>query len=98
MRGIKTTEYRSSATNVRGSIYIYAAKGRAAAEQEAEWMDMYEIHDVQCDDLPRGVLVGTVELFHCNDGEWYLRRPVRLKRLQKPTDKPQPVWFYPFGR
>ncbi len=98
MRGIKNIEFRSAATKVRGVVYIYAAQGRAPAATESDWLKKYGIKNVDPDDLPRGVLVGTVELFHSDGGEWYLRNPVRFKHQRKPTDKPQPVWFYPFGR
>ena len=30
----------------------------------------YEIDDVSCDDLPRGVLIGSVELHNCDGEEW----------------------------
>lgn len=59
VRGVKTVEVRSVDTQVRGPIYVYASKklaehpaaGRAAAEQELD-----------VDALPRGVIVGSVEL------------------------------------
>jgi hypothetical protein len=59
-------------------------------------MKDHEIEDVSCGGLPRGVLVGTVELFDCDGGEWPLRKPERAKRLLKPKNQPQPVWFNPF--
>ena len=46
--------------------------------------------------LPRGVLIGTVELYGCDGGDWHLRNPKRAKKLLKPKKQPQPVWFYPF--
>jgi hypothetical protein len=59
LRGIKTIEVRSQDTQVRGTIYIYASKkfsdhpaARAALER----------HDLEPDRLPRGVVVGTVEI------------------------------------
>ena len=60
----------------------------------------YKIKDVACDDLPRGVLIGTVKLFDCTgeEGEykWHVRKPERAKKLLKPTGRPQPAWFDPF--
>ncbi len=47
-------------------------------------------------DLPRGVIVGTVELYDCDEDEWYVRDPERANTLTKPTQHPQPVWFNPF--
>jgi len=100
MRGVKKIEYRSRLTKIRERIYIYAALGRFTPETEAEMMAGYKIKDVACDDLPRGVLIGTVELFDCagdeGEYEWYVRKPERAKKLLKPTRRPQPAWFNPF--
>src|SRR5262249_50928348 len=38
MRGVKTVEYRSGPTNVRGRVLIYAGLGRYSASDEAEMM------------------------------------------------------------
>lgn len=96
MRGVKTTEYRSSPTKIRGRIHIYASLGRYSADDEAEMMEEYGIDDVSCDDLPRGVVIGTVELYGCDGGDWHVRVPERAKRKRKPRNHPQPVWFRPF--
>ena len=96
MRGIKKIEYRSGPTKIRGRVFIYACLGRDSAQDESEMMKEYRIKDVECDDLPRGMLVGSVELFDCDDGHWKLRKPERAKKLIPPTNQPQPVWFYPF--
>jgi len=66
MRGVKPIEFRSGPTNVRGRIHIYASLGRYPDDEEAEMLEMYGIDDVACDDLPRGVLIGTVELRDCS--------------------------------
>ena len=55
----------------------------------------YGIDDVSCNDLPRGVLVGTVELHDCEGGQWHVRDPQRCEHM-KPTKHPQPIWFKPF--
>jgi ASCH domain len=100
MRGVKPIEYRSRLTNVRERIYIYASLGRYRAEEEAEMLKMYGMGDVNADDLPRGVLVGTVELWDCTGSggnyEWHVRKPERAERLLKPKKQPQPSWFNPF--
>ena len=96
LRGVKKIEYRSGPTKVRGRFLIYASQRRYGREEEAELMDDYGIKDVSCDDLPRGVLIGTVELHDCDGGDWRLCKPERAKRLLKPKKRPQPVWFYPF--
>lgn len=94
LRGIKTTEYRSSATNRRGRILLYAS--RIPVDDIPGWMKKYGMSKENYNDLPRGVLVGSVELYDCNGGEWYLRHPQRATKLLVPTNRPQPIWFRPF--
>lgn len=77
-------------------MLIYASLGRYSAADEAEMMAEYGIADVTCDDLPRGVLVGTVDLHDRDGGEWHVRSPMRPATLVKPNRRPQPVWFHPF--
>ena len=96
MRGVKTTEYRSAATKIRGRIYIYASLGRYSKHDEADMMAQYGIDDVTCDDLSRGVIIGSVDLYDCDEGDWHVKEPARAKTLRKPTNHPQPVWFKPF--
>ena len=96
LRGVKKVEYRSAPTHIRGCILVYAALGRYPEDEEAEMMAEYGIKDVTCDDLPRGVLVGSVELHDCDGGEWHLRNPVRAEKPVQPKNQPQPVWFHPF--
>lgn len=97
MQGIKEMEFRSAPTKIRGRIYIYAALGRYPKAVEAAMMEDYGLEDdVNCEELPRGVLVGTVELYDCNGGCWMLRKPERAKKRLKPKKQPQPVWFNPF--
>jgi hypothetical protein len=100
LRGVKSIEFRSRPTNVRGRVYVYATLGRFPGDQEAELLERHGIDDVTCDDLPRGLLIGTVELWDCTgtggDYRWHLRDPERAKKLLKPTNRPQPTWFEPF--
>lgn len=96
MRTVKKIEYRSGPTKIRGRVLIYASLGRYSAREEAEMMDEYGITDITCDELPRGVLVGNVELFECDGGDWHVRKPERAETLLRPSRQPQPVWFYPF--
>jgi len=59
LRGIKTIEVRSLDTQVRGPIYVYASKklsDHPAAEAAIEQFRL------DIDSLPRGVVVGTVDL------------------------------------
>jgi hypothetical protein len=95
MQGVKTVEYRSRPTRVRGRVFIYSSLGRWPAADEAEWAEEFGLDDI--DGLPRGVLVGTVELFDCHGEEWLLRAPERLAKPVKPARHPNPVWFRPFG-
>ena len=100
IRGNKPIEYRGRPTKMRGRIYIYASLGRWPAEDEATFAA--EIgYDVAS--LPRGVLIGTVEIVDCEQldpGEyaWRLANPQRLPRPLEPQQRPQPIWFHPFGR
>ena len=52
-----------------------------------------------CDNLPRGVLIGTVELWNFTGSggnyQWHVRNPERAKRLVRPAKHPQPSWFNP---
>ena len=60
--GQKTIEVRSQRTNIWERVYIYAGRNRIEAEEEARSAAQFGI-DV--DGLPRGVLVGTVEIVGC---------------------------------
>lgn len=59
LRGIKTLEIRSTSTRIRGPIYIYASRRPSTlpAAQTA-----IKKHRLQLDELPTGLLVGSVEL------------------------------------
>ena len=98
IRGVKIIESRSCATSIRGHIYIYASPARYGDAQELAWMRTYDITDVTSNDLPRGVIVGTVDLFDCTAGEWHLRNPERAREQRKPENDPGPDsdWFDPF--
>jgi hypothetical protein len=100
MRGVKPIEFRSRPTQVRERIYIYASMNHYRIEEEAEILKMYGIEDVTCDVLPRGVLIGTVELWNCTGSgkkyEWSFRNPERATEPLKPTTHPHTQWFNPF--
>ena len=114
LRGIKTVEVRSQDTNVRGPIYVYAAKQAADTDAARE---AARAHRLDVAELPRGVLVGTVEIERSGpalaehatpacvppevlDGRygWHLRRPERLETPLAVRFLPYGVWFYPFKR
>jgi hypothetical protein len=65
-------------------------------KEEKTMLEGYGMADVDPDALPRGVIVGTVELYDCDGGNWHVRNPERAKTLRKPKNHPQPVWFNPF--
>jgi len=93
MRGIKTIETRSRPTKIRRRIWIYAAIGKCDPADKL-WCELE--HGIDVDSLPRGVIVGTVELFDCDGDEWKFRLPERAAKLRKPDNHPMPVWFTPF--
>jgi hypothetical protein len=100
MRGKKLVDYRSGSTTVRGRVYIYASLERLDPEEEKDWLDEYDIHDLSSDELPRGAILGTVELFDCTyDGtvySWHFRHPERATELLAPKNQPMGIWFNPF--
>ena len=93
MSGKKKIEYRTRATFKRERIYIFASYAPGQAKAFARL-------GLQPDDLPRGVLLGTVEIVDCKQGqsgfEWHFARPQRLEKGLRPRRTSLPVWFYPF--
>jgi ASCH domain len=64
--GHKTVEVRSKATHLRERIYVYASKSRIEDREETRIAAQYGI-DVHA--LPRGVLIGSVEIVGCRHVE-----------------------------
>ena len=114
LRGRKTLEIRSRATEVRGPIFVYAAKTYSDLPELEEVLTR---EDVDLNPLPRGVLVGTVEIAGCRRATpadaaascvperelvdryaWELANPVRFAEPVRPRFLPYGVWFYPFKR
>jgi ASCH domain len=62
MRGIKTIEVRTLHTHKRARVHVYASLGRAHPDDEER---ARRDHGLDVDALPRGVLVGTVEIVDC---------------------------------
>jgi len=106
LRGIKTIEVRSLPTSIRGPIYLYTSKviattpaARAAAER----------HGLDLAALPRGVLVGTVDITGCgpcspDDAAAACLTPELIEgklgwRLARPRrlENPLKVRFLPYG-
>jgi hypothetical protein len=73
---------------------------RLAPEDEAAWLGEYDIDDISSDELPRGVIIGTVDLYDCTDDgsefSWHFRLPERATELRAPKNKPMGIWFNPF--
>jgi hypothetical protein len=88
LRGTKHIEWRSRRTHITGRVYLYAAKALA------------DIDDLEPDDelLPRGLIVGSVELVRCDwddsDWAWVTRAPHRYATPIKPYGTPQPGFWY----
>lgn len=95
LRGVKTKEYRSRRTHVRERVWIYASKIPGDLEYGRQF-------GVCVEELPTGLLVGTVEIVDCTRESsgfaWHLHAPRRLARPRAPRERPQPIFFYPFGR
>lgn len=106
LRGAKTIEVRSTHTAQRGPIYIYASKKFAeiAAADRA-----IANHQLDTESLPRGLVVGTVEIIDCrpcepNDSDAACV-PQSLLENQfawtlsnaKRFDEPLTVRFLPYG-
>jgi hypothetical protein len=93
MQGKKKYEYRTIPTHIRERIYVYASKTVGPKER-------WEKSGFEPGSLPTGVLVGTVEIVDCKEHPdyfaWKLALPKRAKRMLKPKNQPQPVWFRPF--
>jgi hypothetical protein len=95
--GKKKFEYRNQKTHKRGRVYLYAAKG-------AGDLARYKKLGVEPGDLPVGVIVGSVEVVDCiyfEDENLYgykLKNPRRYRKHLTPRNRPQPVWFFPFGK
>ncbi len=106
LRGLKTVEVRSQPTNVRGTIYLYTGKKFADIPAAAE---MVERHALDADTLPRGLLVGTVDIIDCRpctpadtDAACVPASVLTGKqgwRLANPVrlDQPLKVRFLPYG-
>jgi ASCH domain. len=106
LRGIKTFEYRNFPTRIRERIYIYAGRMRYAPAEERRWMAEYGFDldpSFRMDLLDSGLLVATVRITTCVPGgrygaawAWKLEDLEKLDSPQRPTGRPQPVFFNPF--
>ncbi len=82
-------------------IYLYAS--RTSPVGEGEFERLATKYGYALAELPRGVVVGTVEIVDCEEEflggfRWKLANPRRLATPIPPRERPQPMWFHPFGR
>jgi hypothetical protein len=94
-------EYRAGPTNVRERVFVYACKALGVDPGEMDDLNDEFGTDLDLRRLPRGVLIGTVEIVDCRptsygDYEWVMARPQRIKPYRTPTGTPQPRFFNPF--
>lgn len=89
MLDLKNAEFRSTATEVRGRVWIYASARRTAGVPPHEGD-------------PVGAVIGSVEIVDCHVEEdtgafiWILRDPIELPKPVKPSNRPNPVFFRPW--
>lgn len=91
LRGEKSVEVRSQPTSTRGRVYLHTNIDNSdTGEGDASAA------------LPRGMIVGTVEIVGCNahDGkyEWALKNPRQLAEPLPIQQQPSSDCFYPFGQ
>jgi hypothetical protein len=102
--GEKKTEYRTKNTNVRGRVYIYASATKYKKIDTLDIADQVGIPADEINQLPRKVVIGSVEIFDSREREaggyeWLLENPIRFShaRPPNPDQRANPVWFFPFG-
>lgn len=114
LRGVKSIEVRSQPTNVRGTIYVYAAKKWSNFEDALVAAEQY---DIDAATGPYGLIVGQVDVVDvrpaaatdapaacvsrdtlANQYAWVLANPIRFTEPIRPRFLPYGVWFYPFRR
>jgi ASCH domain len=89
LRGIKKREFRSRPTRIRERVYLYAALRIAGAARTK----------LDVETLPKGVIVGSVEISDCRDlGDCFgyvLKRPRRYRSPVRAAGQPQPGFWRP---
>ena len=87
LRGTKTREYRSRPTRMRDRVFLYAALRPAACPSGGRRVGK------RPGDLPKGKIVGSVEIVGCrldqrtNSYAYLLRKPKRLRSLLRAPNK-----------
>jgi hypothetical protein len=91
--GKKKHEYRSQRTLIRERVYLYAGKKFKK--------DVPGFTAEQAALLPRGVILGSVEIVGCHEDEdedcfvWKLANPIRYPKPLVPQGVPQPGFWRP---
>jgi ASCH domain len=90
LKGEKTEEYRSRRTHIRGRVYLYAGKKLALVD---------EFPNEKARLLPRGLIVGSVEIVGCHEEKdffaWELAKPRRYREPMIAQGVPQPGFWHP---
>lgn len=92
--GLKKFEYRSTPTNIRERVYIYASLSPGDLKQLQKTGKSFQ-------SLPKGRIVGSVEIVDCkydssNDCYAYkLANPKRIRRILKHRNQPSPKFWIP---
>lgn len=88
-RGTKKREYRSRPTRIRERVYLYAALRIADGARTR----------LDVSTLPRGLILGSVEITDCRDlGDCFgyvLRNPRRYRIPVRAAGQPQPGFWRP---
>lgn len=94
LRGLKPDEYRTWHTNIRERVYLYAPQQFAETDYPA-------IEEEEILALPRGVIVGSVDIVSCRWDEGRgcfaigMERPTRYAEPIKAAGVPQPGFWRP---
>jgi predicted transcriptional regulator len=90
LTGRKTAEYRSKKTHKRERVYLYASK--VVNDVEEYPYDRALL-------LPRGLIVGSVDIVDCEETKdgyaWMLKNPRRYKAPINAMGTPQPGFWFP---
>jgi hypothetical protein len=93
LTGDKTEEYRSKLTHIRERVYLYAGK--------KYHKDFPDFSEEKASMLPRGVILGSVEIVGCHEDKaedcfvWELANPIRYPKPLVPLGVPQPGFWWP---
>jgi predicted transcriptional regulator len=96
LRGAKRAEFRTRLTHFRGRVYLYTSKPLGSVE----WGLRRGLTIADIERLPRGTIVGSIDLVGCDrlkDGSyaWRLAKPRRYRSPIVPRGCPQPGFWYP---